>query len=424
MSSKFIPLYLNLIPSTSCLNSLLEELFETLALHKSRAYRHSSKQIETRRLALNLIVCSLLKGTEMVNGRFCSRTIEPNSFTGIGFSRAVFDAVIERLEQHGYIKFQRGKVTPQERFLSRFFIKLKLINFFKQNNINIENLDDNLRRYIPKDIIAKPYVEVRTGSYRLLGTGKKFKGKLVSNHIFRDNEMFLSQMLKMEELNNFLFDFEFKLPNGGAFNGLRRIFNNFNHKNYELNHGGRLYGNYEDDYQRLPKKQRSKITINNEPTSEVDIHGSFLTIAHYLRGIPFSKTNDLYGIDGVHRDIAKSWINLTLTNSKPLEKWPSKSKADLIDDGHKLQAASHYIASIINHYPFLATMRKEEHGWGTLQYIESNIIFNTMLELKEIGIPSFPVHDSLIVKETDRMTCMGLLENQFAKVTGINPIIK
>ena len=109
---------------------------------------------------------------------------------------------------------------------------------------------------------------------------------------------------------------------------------------------------------------------------------------------------------------------------KPLKQWPSKSKADLIDDGRKLKPASHYIAPITKHYPFLATMRKEEHGWGTLQYIEANIIIYTMLELKEIGIPSFPVHDSLIVKETDRMTCMGLLENQFAKVTGIKPIIK
>lgn len=424
MSSKFIPLYLNLIPSTSCLNSLLEELFEVLALHKSRKYKHSIKQIETRRLALKLIVCSLLKGTEMVNGRFCSRTIEPNSFTGIGFSRAVFDAVIERLEQHGYIKFQRGKMTPQERFLSRFFIKLKLINFFKQNNINIQNLDDNLKRYIPDAVIAKPYVEVRTVSYRLLGTGKKFKGKLVSNHIFRDNEVFLSQMLKMEELNNFLFDFEFKLPNGGSFNGLRRIFNNFSHENYDFNHGGRLYGNYEDDYQRLPKEQRAKITINNEPTSEVDIHGSFLTIAHYLRGIPFPKTNDLYGIDGVHRDIAKSWINLTLTNSRPLEKWPSKSKADLIKEGHKLKAASHYIAAITKHYPFLATMRKEEHGWGTLQYIESNIILSTMLELKEMGIPSFPVHDSLIIQKKHKQLSLDILSNCFFKATGLVPILK
>jgi hypothetical protein len=45
----------------------------------------------------------------MTEGRYCSRTIKRSSFTAEDFGRDVFDAVIERLEEHGYIKFEKGK---------------------------------------------------------------------------------------------------------------------------------------------------------------------------------------------------------------------------------------------------------------------------------------------------------------------------
>ena len=61
-----------------------------------------------------------------------------------------------------------------------------------------------------KDLVGKPYVEVRTGSFRLPYFGVKLKGEKVSNHKFRENKKFIEQMKRMEELNNFLLRFEFK----------------------------------------------------------------------------------------------------------------------------------------------------------------------------------------------------------------------
>ena len=96
MSSIFIPLNLNLLPSTFTLDQAFEELFQATYLFRNTTSRLSSGEIKTRKLALKLIVCCLLKGTNMVSERFCSRTIERNSFTGLGFSRDVFDAVISK----------------------------------------------------------------------------------------------------------------------------------------------------------------------------------------------------------------------------------------------------------------------------------------------------------------------------------------
>lgn len=424
MSSSYLPLSLNLIPSTACLEQAFTELFETVGLSKNRISRLSLKEIETRKLALKLIVCCLLKETKMVSERYCSRTIEPNSFTGIGFSRGVFDAVIKRLEQHQYVRFEKGVKTPRQKFLSRVYIKLKLIRFFQKHRITKDNLKDNLQRYVPRDLVGKTYVEVRTGNWRSSITGIKFKGKRVSNHLFRENKRFVEQMQRMEELNEFLFQFDLKLPNGGSFSGLRRIFGNYNGEAYAFNQGGRLYGQYEGDFQRLPKKQRSQITINGEAVAEIDIHGSFLTIAHYLRNIPFPATSDLYSIDGVDRDIVKNWINLTLTESKPRTRWPSDTKRKLINDGYKPRSASHYAKPILESYPFLGSMDASKHSWGTLQFIESNIIFWTMVELSAMGIPSFPVHDSLIIQRTHKQPCLDTLSTCFYRATGIKPILR
>ena len=424
MSSTYLPLSLNLLPSTNSLDQAFSMLFEATGLSKNRGSRLSSQEIETRKLALRLIVCCLLKETKMVSERFCSRTIEPNSFTGIGFSRFVFDAVIQRLEQHQYVRFERGVKTPQQGFLSRVYIKLKLIKFFQKHGITKDNLKDNLKRYVPRDLVGKSYVEVRAGSYRPSFAGIKFKGKKVSNHRFREHKKFIEQMNRLEELNEFLFQFDLKLPDGGSFNGLRRIFANYTGEGYTFVEGGRLYGQYEGDYQRLSKKQRTQITINGQAVVEVDIHGSFLTIAHYLRGIAFPATNDLYRIEGVHRDIAKSWINLTLTDSKPRTKWPTDTKKGLLKDGHNLKPASHYAEPILKQYPFLASMDARKHSWGTLQYVESDIMLNAMEGLMALGIPSYPVHDSLIVPRQRKQQCVDMLSECFQELTGIIPILK
>ena len=360
----------------------------------------------------------------MTNGRCCSRTIEPNTFTGIGFSRWTFDAVIERLEQHGYVKFEKGKRTHKERFFSRVYIKLKLIKFFNSNGISRENLKQNLKPYIPDNILAKPFIEVRETNSRYMHGKQKIKGRLVNNQYLKENLSFKSQMLLIEEINDFLFEFDFKLPNGGAFGGLKRIYNNFKNGDYQFNHGGRLYGMSAECYQRLPKLQRKKITINNEAIEEVDIHGSFLTITHSLFGLSLPKANNLYDIEGVEKNIAKSWINLSLTNSKPLTKWPSEIKGKFSNHFHKLSAASQYKSAILGQYPFIEKLNPDKHGWGVLQFIESEIILNTISGLKSLNIPAYPAHDSLIVQKKHRKTCEQLLTYFFDKKTGITPILR
>ncbi len=51
--------------------------------------------------------------------------------------------------------------------------------------------------------------------------------------------------------------------------------------------------------------------------------------------IPLPDTSDLYHLEGVKGNVVKSWINLSLTNGRPLERWPetvkSRSRLQLSD---------------------------------------------------------------------------------------------
>ena len=56
---------------------------------------------------------------------------------------------------------------------------------------------------------------------------------------------------------------------------------------------------------------------------------------------------------------------------------------------------------------------------------ESEIIVSTMLRLAiEHGIPSMPVHDSLIVPLSEAETSKRILDEQFVKLTGVRPTLK
>ena len=54
-------------------------------------------------------------------------------------------------------------------------------------------------------------------------------------------------------------------------------------------------------------------------------------------------------------------------------------------------------------YPALGGIGEPGVTWVALMYIESCIIISTMVHLQHCGIPSLPVHDSLIVPLQDRL---------------------
>jgi hypothetical protein len=60
--------------------------------------------------------------------------------------------------------------------------------------------------------------------------------------------------------------------------------------------------------------------------------------------------------------------------------------------------------------------------YGDLMFVESQVIIGTMLKLKrDHGVPSMPVHDSLIVPFTQQKLAERVLKEQFRAKTGVVP---
>ena len=120
----------------------------------------------------------------------------------------------------------------------------------------------------------------------------------------------------------------------------------------------------------------------------------------------------------------KSWINLSLTNGKPLERWPETVIENFKSNKIKHKEASYYSSSLLNLYPFINDLKQQNIGWARLQFEESEVILRTMQELMKKGIPSYPVHDSIIVPETSSEDAMYCLKECFRDRLGGEVIVK
>ena len=66
-------------------------------------------------------------------------------------------------------------------------------------------------------------------------------------------------------------------------------------------------------------------------------------------------------------------------------------------------------------------MSDNDFGWPKLQYIESTVMKNTVMELLGEGIPAYPVHDSVIVPESSKVQAIEILQRQFETEVGVRP---
>jgi hypothetical protein len=77
-------------------------------------------------------------------------------------------------------------------------------------------------------------------------------------------------------------------------------------------------------------------------------------------------------------------------------------------------------------YPLLAALRSGEERppiWAELMFVESEALLRTMLALKDEGVPSLSVHDSLIVQQPHERLARSSLESNYAAMTSAVPYI-
>ncbi|WP_146145179.1 hypothetical protein [Photobacterium aquimaris] len=223
----------------------------------------------------------------------------------------------------------------------------------------------------------------------------------------------------------------------------KRIFNK------DLEHGGRFYC----PFQNMPSSDRDNILIDGEKTVELDFKAIHINILYSLANKQLK--GDPYLVDGIERKVMKS-LMLRLVNSESISGFKAiitksgnpKNKAiyaqycrDLLLYDQEKTLANEYVKPR-NPFPFenyipgipddvtgddvykIITDKHHviAHMFGAdllgtrLQNIDSNIMAEILMNLAKQGIPALPVHDSVIVKESDQAIANDVMKKAYFKI--------
>lgn len=290
----------------------------------------------------------------------------------------------------------------------------ELFGIAERFEVTPSNIEQHFKRLPPTDVL-----ELRRSkrSYQEDASVGKRMSYVRSN----DTRLLEEQVAK---LNAFLSEFRFEnCPRLGFY----RVFNGGDEPGFAWNLGGRLYDHArKESYQLLSEQKRLQTLIDGARVAEIDIRASHLTI---LYGVTKQRPNwkdDPYQVEGLAlpRSVTKRWTTITLGHTRFHDKWP-EGTAKKLGLSSKELSRRHPIKDVqkdvLRCHPLLRTYHRS--GWSIhrLMFVESTIIIEAMTMLLNMGIPSLPVHDSLVVRETDVRLAQGFIAECFERHVGIAP---
>lgn len=219
---------------------------------------------------------------------------------------------------------------------------------------------------------------------------------------------------------------------------VRRIFNG------DLQHGGRLFTMGGISYQNMPSADRHLITINGEPTVELDFKAIHPHILYSDKGLPIP--DDCYAINKWPRDLVKLAL-LVLINAENLkdvigvlansdgEKILWDDEGNIIDvtterrlmkqiagnDFGKATAFANTLVEDVKKYHAPIADAFHSNAGVRLMNKDSEIAMNVMRIMGAIGEPVLSVHDSFLVRQSMQGKLHEIME-QAAAMAGVHGI--
>ncbi len=360
------------------------------------------------------------------------RSVTQRSFTNEAVKFRDFDAIRRALLALGLIEearavhfwgnFGNGPFVSR-RFATRFRATLQLQELAMTHGVSPCDASVHFINGLPDHPLI-----LRGGSHRA-PEGYKIPGKVMQ---FDCTGSLAAMEQTLRDLNTFIDQFTLR---GGTHRGYIRVFNVGDHPAFNWDLGGRIYSLGDDSYQQMSSAGRLKMTIDGKPVCELDIKASYLTIFHALQEQPldFDGNRDPYQLPeltSTPRDVVKAFITATFGNGQFPAKWSRKAVSDYkaetgvsLDKQYPFAQVREAVAAA---YPLLAELREDKAQppiWARLMYMESEALFQTMLALKDVGVPSLSVHDSLVVPLDSEQRARGALSDLYRKATGAMPYV-
>jgi hypothetical protein len=282
--------------------------------------------------------------------------------------------------------------------------------------------------------VGRPRVKINKAEVRQQRERRKAKNLAKPFLTRADTKMLFGDALmaaesRIEALNAFWLTHPLQLPEGHAAACVTRVYHDS-----RMDGGGRLYGYWtgRDKHLRLGS------TIEGQPTCEIDIRASQPTLLNSLMGYRLQGLGEndtwqdvyaelsklwAYGIEMIRQDrgidqidfikrsrrIAKAVVMEMIGTGNPDKARPSAklTTEEAVTDGEwdlfvgRLKKAVPALADMEPRYSSNGDLTGHLNGPGFLSYHESEMTLQTLEQLRDEGIPAFPVHDCLIVKVSD-----------------------
>ncbi|HEX2525579.1 MAG TPA: hypothetical protein VHL31_04660, partial [Geminicoccus sp.] len=261
---------------------------------------------------------------------------------------------------------------------------------------------------------------------------------------------------ELRQMNNYLDGFSLTKRDGTpAFFGLHRIFAlpvGYDLKRldlYQWDVHGRIYarggGPGYGPYQCIGGDERLQLVVDGEVTAELDIRASWPTIAYGLTrsdqsnfapnrweaedADPYDGITDLATDQIIPRDVIKAASSIFLTNSGAhLRRWPSQTVQTFEDRFLNLREtypAAHVGRALLAARPHLACWKSMKRGNGmVLMNLEARMLMAVSKRAMAAGIPGWPVHDALLVPESQSETVRQMILDEFFQAFGAIPHVR
>ena len=206
---------------------------------------------------------------------------------------------------------------------------------------------------------------------------------------------------------------------------LHRVFNG------SMSLGGRFYG---AAHQTMKKQYRQHITIDLEPTVELDysaLHPNLLLwrTGGALSADPYS---EIAGKAGISRELVKALL-LRLINSENVSNFcrvvtasgnesvkaaaaEGRVHKGFIPDVPTGYRGAEFVEAVEAAFPTLAEEFGGEIGLG-LQHLDSKLMADVLAECLRVGIVALPVHDSVIVPQSRADDAREIMFNCYQRMT-------
>jgi hypothetical protein len=433
-------LWVRHLPASEEAKKLALDLAKEIQTHKAnRTKKPSAALID----AVGAVIRDMLELASRDPFGEAYRPMDANTFTDGPVKYDVFRDAIEDMERSGYIEVQRPcPMTPlpgDDKGVATIFKPLMpLVDLAEAYGIASSNIDEHFKiRPRPKAI--RNAVVLKAEAEREFKKGC-FPKKLPPVKMPFDKTLpeVAKHICKVNEINAFIAGQDI-LPNKHW--AFQRVFNRGDVSGSNWNQGGRLISQG-DSYQQMPGVTRIEerageivvtlgrevITLNGEPTTEIDIRCSHLTIWHALENKPFSTDPDPRDNPGFNIAGVKRWLVVNMGKSKFGDEWPHDAATDYarkhgrdLENDHPFAPLK---AAILKAIPGLNDWEKSKIKWGRLQFVESEVIVEAVHELAMVhGVAALPVHDSLIVPVSKKELAMKVLSATFKRHVGVEPYL-